>query len=636
MLSFATNPQHRLDMHRARLRTLIGPAIFGLSGVAGYLGLSALIGSPTTALPTTDASIPANGSTAAQWIGDLRKSALVAEWERLRSRHGRAAGDFPGLYEVVKQVNDPFRQSALLAAVLAEWSEVDPSGALIYLRAHDFAKVHQLLREWLRRAPDAAMDAILAGDTSLRESIGALLSDVARRAPARLPEALDAMPPSFLSEDTRPRDAFKLLAERDLAAARVLAEKMTGAWQVTALSAVARAWVASDPAAALAWAKALPDPSVRASVQYAVFLEWSKTEPLKALNDLEVFLTEVPAGFNPGSLLPKTLRGAALHDWTAALAWAQKNPHRAQWFASGLGEGLAWQLKADLPGTLQWLAGDAPEGMAETFRESLRYRSSEWVQEAWKWLRENPRGARTEALETSLLEWVVNTDLATASGMLAQVPDRQELAQRAATAMLEAESKRHWAMSNTERLEALLAKSPAEFRPMLLRQSFWNLGSATGPEAGTKPQELVSRLGELPKADRLDAVPELASFWAGKEPAAASQWALALPDANERAAAFAMIFPKWVQTNRDAALAFFETLPVGAERDLGLECHVHATLENHPNAAWEWALEINDPARRALMLKQVYRGWKRIDPANAQAAWESASLPSAARETQPR
>jgi hypothetical protein len=110
------------------------------------------------------------------------------------------------------------------------------------------------------------------------------LKEIAKRAPARVPEIVARLPKAESYWDTKVRDAFAILAEGGLDSARTAAEGMTGPNREQALAGVAQAWARTDLTSALAWAKTLTAGTDRDEVIRAALMGKAAIDPAAALS----------------------------------------------------------------------------------------------------------------------------------------------------------------------------------------------------------------------------------------------------------------------------------------------------------------------------------------------------------------
>ena len=121
------------------------------------------------------------------------------------------------------------------------------------------------------------------------------------------------------------REAYEILAGRDLQGTRRAAEALAGPNRRQALSGVAMTWAEKNGPAALEWAESLKEDGDRYDAMRAVLLGWARTDPHAALDRIGL----VPVGGNQMHYASTTgarvLREASKADFEATVAWLRAN-----------------------------------------------------------------------------------------------------------------------------------------------------------------------------------------------------------------------------------------------------------------------------------------------------------------------
>ena len=600
-----------MNLNHSRLVTFAGCAL------AGFFGTSAL--APHREAPRSP-SLPAVSSAP---VGEIPiappgESALVREWDQMRSQFGRETKELPAVYLAVKEIKDAFRRRAFRAALLAEWAATDPRAGLAFLREKDSGQSGQLIREWLRLDPQAAITALLADEKS-RGSLRGLLSQIAGGAPARLAEVVAALPKSDSRWDTAAQDAFAVFARRDPDAARAAAESVQGVLRGQALAGVANVWAEKDGPAALAWAQAMPAGDARDAALKAVLMGWAKTDPAAALDKIDLVPPGAQEGYYASDVGAQVLREAARRDWDGTLGWLREHPGKlGSQSLNGLQEVLSKRLNTDPGGTMRQLAQSGLPGLDNVLANSLLNDGYAQREAIWQWL----DGQAPNAFTRSARGWVLNAvawkEPGTALEWIERIPDTPEN-----KAIIEQGTRSLFnGGSQMDRFEDLFAKASPRMRVSLIEAGF-----SYGREAlSADPALWLSRLDALPGDRRTNAIGGLASGWAANDPAKAIEWATALPDQNERGSALSAATAGWAQADPIEAAQWLNTLPAGTDRDIGAQGLVGALMNSEPESAWTWARSIADPARRLSALQLAYLGLRQKDPAIAKQMIDSANL----------
>lgn len=606
-----------------------------LCALAGYLAARALTPPPAPSLPASEESVrtEATPPAPARARAPKAESALIAEWEQLRKPHGSDAAQFSALYLEIKEIKDAFRRRAFRAALIAEWAALDPQGGIAFLQANDAGNVGQLMREWLRLDPDAAVTGMLGGGEKTRSGIRNVLDDIARVVPSRLAEVVTTL--SELSglvhqtetmaafrRDAAAENAFAIFAAKDPAAARAAAESVTGPLRGQALAGVAKAWAEADGAAALAWAQAMPAGEARDAVLKAVLTGWAKTDPIGALTKIDL----VPPGgeekYFASDVGAQVLREAAKQDWDGTLRWLQEHPGKlgAQ-SLNGLMNVLSQRLGTDPAGTMRTLSQSGMAGLQMVLGNALLNEGYAQREAVWKWLDAQPPSDFTRAARSSLLNAMAYKEPEVALTFLEKLgddPANQQLLEQGTRSLLNYGSQMN-------RFEEFFEKASPKIRPLLLESAFmFGLNRST-----IDPAKWLPRIEELPVERRGNALAGLARSWAANDPAAATQWALSLGDSQQRLQALGSATSSWIEADSFEAAAWINSLPTGSDRDVATHSLVGGLMRTEPESAWTWALSIQGAEQRKGALQLAYMALRQKDPTIAQAMLQSANLTSA-------
>jgi hypothetical protein len=590
---------------------------FAACGTVGFFAAQAF--QPTaTGLKSADQQL--KGDSPTPLTANLSESQLVAEWDRLRSQNGGEGADLEALYKAVKEEKDAFRRRAFRSALIAEWSVRDPRAALAYLLEKDQWQAGQLAREWMRLDPDAAVTGLLAGGDKARGELRGLLSEIARVAPTRLAEVVSALPKSESRWDTSAQDAFAVLAQKDLAAARAAAESVTGAQKGQALAGVAKAWAETDGPAALAWAQAMPTGEVRDGALKATLIGWAKKDPMAALDHIDL----VPPGgeefYHASDVGAQVLREAGKKDWDATVKWLIDHPGKlGRSSLDGLQSAMSHRLSVDVGGTLRGLSTTGLPGLSMVFANAILNDGYMQRDAIWTWLDGQPATAFTRGLRGSLLNAIAWKEPNAALGFLEKISDqgedRQVLAQ-GTQSLLNGGTQFHL-------MEGLLEKASKKLRPFLLEAAFSYGGMQ---HIGKEPQLWINRLSEVSEERRPQATAQFAQSWAAADPQSAQKWAMDLPEGQTRDIAVSGVIGSWTTSDPRGAANWVNTLPAGKTRDSAASALVNAMVSVEPESAWTWAMSIESSNHRSSALQVAYMALQRKDPAIARDMLQSANL----------
>ena len=591
-----------------------------VSGIAGYFAGGAL----TAPLPAPRASTPIAAPTPIA----KSASALVREWQEIRARHGSGSDDLAALYAEVKDVKDAFRRRAFRSALIAEWATRDPLTALAFLEKNDDGKVGELLREWLRSDPRAAVARLLAGGEKSQDRLREMLGDVARSAPALLAEAVSALPRGGFN--FKAREAFEIFAKYDPGAARAAAVTVSGVLRGQALAGVAKVLAEKDGPATVAWAQSLAAGPARDDAVRGALIGWAKSDPLAALDHLEIVPPNSGEHFRNGDMWisesdvgSQVLSEAARQDWDGTLQWMREHPGKIT-DSYGLSDALSKRLNADLTGTLRSVAGSEIPGLRDALNNALQNHSYELRDSIWLWLDQQPASDFTRSARESMIEGIARKAPDTALEFLEKVPDSPENHQIFKGGI--------WYLLGGWRegngFEDYLTKASPKMRPYLIEAAL------SGYEGvGTDAPMWADRLHELPADRQGKAIAGLARSWARADPQTAIQWALSQPDPANRDAALNASAKAWASSDLREAAAWINAQPAGMNRDSATRGLVGGLAYTQPESAWTWALSIQTPAQKIGALQSAYKALRDKDPGLAEQFLQTASLPPADAKT---
>lgn len=539
-------------------------------------------------------------------------SELFAEWRALHEIHGTSPESMPVLFKVIGELQDPFRRRAFRAALIAEWAELDPRGGLIHFIRHpDAALRRQYLEEWLSRDPQGLVDGLLASGPGWEPTARALLPEVARHVPGRLGELVGRLPVSGDFWDTSIRDAFAVVAERDLAAARKGALEIPAVHRLQAVSGVAMVSGRSDLGGILSWINTLPDGLDRDEVFRAALVGRASSNPVDALERVG----EVSPGGREGTFATSTgarvLREASRVDFDATVAWLAAHPGKlGGGDLLGMAEAVTDRMNADVRGFLSQLSAHGSLGpLMEAIESALLNAAAGQRAAVWDWLNSEPESDATRALRQKVLLTAGFQDPKLALKLAADLPSSPEsepMRAQLAQALLNGGRE-------LGRFESMYRQAPELLRPPLLEAGFDFLNSGNLAD----PSAWVAHLGELPEANREKGIVTLTRAWAGQSPEEAKDWVERLPTGEARRQALEELATAWIRFDAPSAAAWIGTLPQGSERDRAAYRLVSNLGDSSHAVAWQWALSISDEALRGQAATHVIQKVASRDPGRA-------------------
>lgn len=502
-------------------------------------------------------------------------------------------------------------------ALLARFADLDPAAATAWLvgsyRVNDLQDgwVKVTLGAWVTRDREAALAWArgLPGG-GLRST---MVSDLIDRLTVLDPAAAIRQVKELRADFSKLAAIYQTLAEKDVPGTLETVLKLPPNDASVALGGVMTSWAGRDPAAATAWAAALPLGPLRTSALGAALAVWKDRDPAAVAaflvarggTDLAENGSNVVSAWasrDPVAacrwcdvLPPGQRRNSALS--TAIDTWAQSDPPAAAAYAVSLGKVGAY----DLVGTAlrEWAGRDRPGAFA--FMESL------------------PEGkTRDSVRETLCQSW-------------GQQDPRACLAYLSDGADLHADSE----------LRISVARQWANLAPEEVWQ--WSQGLADPQERGqigsaaamqmatSNPAKVAGLLAALPAAEPGDSTPEssnwsmtanaLSNQWAKTDLPAARQWASALPEGSLRDSAWRGMVSSWAGYDLKGATAWTEQQTPGASRDSALSGLIEQVgSELKPAETLRLARLIGGEDQRLGDMQQLAENWLRQDRAAA-TAW---------------
>lgn len=179
------------------------------------------------------------------------------------------------------------------------------------------------------------------------------------------------------------------------------------------------------------------------------------------------------------------------------------------------------------------------------------------------------------------------------------------------------EAKRRGQLDRMADAAALIAKNWAELDPT--GALTWADQQPPGPlRAEAINAALVGATNRDPAAAfarfqiESDASDETASTifraWGGEDPDTASSRLKLINDPPTRAAAIGGFVDGWSQIDRSAASSWVRKLPLGLDRDAGLNTLSLVMVDEDPQTAWQMAAEIQNPTVRDAALRETFVG----------------------------
>jgi RNA polymerase sigma factor (sigma-70 family) len=557
---------------------------------------------------------------------DLENSLIFAQWRKLHENHGTNAEAMPAIYDAIAALTDPSHRRAFRSALIAEWVQLDaPGGFEFFLGQRDATQRGQFFQEWLALDANGAVNALLGRRSGWVLIARDSLSEIARKVPSRVLEILEHLPKPTGYWDTRVRDAYVIVAEADLKSARTAAEALarSNPHREQILAGVAQTWGKTDLKAAIEWASTLPEAIRDEGGQHeeiirAALLGKASVDPVGALDQIGI----VPPGgkeiHSASTTGARVLKEAAKADYDATVAWIAAHPGRlGSEDLSGMAGVVTDRLNADPTGFLARHAADNTlAAIMPALGSALLNEGGGQRAIVWEWLKTQPETEATKELQKRVLRTAGWQDSMQALRLAAELPQTAEGDARVrelASTIFNGGQAMH-------RLDKLLEHAPEQMRQPLIENAFTYLREDTL----TDPQVWIARLAFLPESSRRRAAGQIAGAWAAQAPDEAVAWLNTMPAGATRDMAMHYIITSWAAKDMRGAADWTATLPAGAERDRGAGTLVLALAERNPTEALEWMMAIGDSTQRERIAAQAAQTMAARNPAAARQWIETA------------
>lgn len=546
--------------------------------------------------PVKVASAPASEPTPAQTNATPRfeNSSLIAEWRQLHDKYGTTSEAMPHLYKAINELKDAFRRRAFNVALITEWAQVDPGAGLAFFftKGHNNGERTHLFQEWLALDPRAAVNALVVAGPGWEKIAHDSLTEIAKCLPGQIPAIVAQLPQPESFWDSKVHDAFTIVAADNLDRARASAQALTGPNREQALAGVACAWAKSDPQAAIAWAKALPDAVDRAELIRSALVGLATVNPAAALDQVGIVPPGGKQGYFASTTGARVLQEAVKTDFDGTIAWIAAHPGQlAQEDLLGMAAAVTDRLNADPAGFLNSHAADGSlPAILPAVDSALLNGATAQQSVVWDWLKTQPDSEYVKSLKQQVLNAMAWQNPNQAAGLVSDLPttpDGDLQVQTLARSLLNGGSMLY-------RFDSLFAQAPARLQQPLLQSAF----EALRADNLNDPQTWISRLSVLPESARASGVQSVARAWAERSPEDAIKWVQSLPADGTRSGAAAAIAASWAASDPRDAAQWVATMSPGLERDQSTRALAFAMSETNPRQAWDMALTISDPAQR--------------------------------------
>ncbi|HWB01485.1 MAG TPA: hypothetical protein VG796_00585 [Verrucomicrobiales bacterium] len=590
----------------------------------------------------------------------------------------------------VKSRNGEYRFYSLYSTWAATDPEAAHAAAMAMQKGRARANAMQgIFSSWAASDPKAANAAAQAiPEAGLRhQALSAIFESWGSSDPQSALAAVQILPKGQAKIEALGR-IFSSWAGTDPSAAAAAAASLPKRERQNAISYIAGSWGANDPAAALAWAKTIPakeggewavsnilSQQARTDGPAAV-AAWrelpasQRSNPLREIvnnwmnYDREgalAFARSLERPQDKASALSSCLRSMDFSETTeinALLAELPQGQPRQQALRN-LAENRAWQ---DPEGTLDWLtslsemdratalkegslgqlAYSNPQKAAEVLKNTPEMASqpNQWSMIAGQLAGDNPAaalawaealetpGARKQSIENVMQTW--GRDNGPEAIVRAQAFTDPATKKSALSAVINS-----WADVDPDAVLKWAQTASGEAREMaLLRGSIRKAGDDPASSAAVVDSLIAGNNGGEKTPSRfVDAASDVARNWFSQDTAAASAWALQLPEGDARDNAVRVIAEAWTSLDAVAASQWVQQLPPGRGRDFAAQRLSEGIADSDPESAFTWASSIGDDSKRDDAVRRAAQTWHNVDENAALAAVMQARISDNVRKS---
>lgn len=524
--------------------------------------------------------------------------------------------------------NEPANEKAAtetgaISTIIAAWAEVDLTAAVAAAQA--IPVIPSKPGEYKSNPLDGIGYALLAGEPKVFWEWFKLV-----RRP--LPNSAITSDKTWLALARSHPDELLALAN-DLAAIPPSANAVNNGnapgWACI-YSLLARIRAEGDPLGTIAWAKELPVEARNGALKEAI-TALSKTDPQAAWENLKGMKT-VQIGPNVtmesgADEVAKNIIQRMGEDPKAMLAWMKdqdilksgSGPNAVHLDATQLASILGDAISSGSMSTAEVFAslrGSKDDGgflklnvLPRLYHglpvETLRQAGQEVMAS-------DSKSSKPYALAGVVVAWM-NQDPAGAQAFLATITDAKD---RATVAQELGRDLRYRSGSPPMTPDEIKAMFPVDMRAGALhdlrQQSDANLSN------------VAQALDDVPAGkDKINAMKDIASTWANKDPRESTLWAMQLADPETQRAALAATGDAWANQDEFGFSQWLQTQSKGLPRDIGAHRLASNLAKTEPDSAWQWATSIGDATERTEAWTAVLREWGKSSPADARAAAEA-------------
>jgi hypothetical protein len=209
----------------------------------------------------------------------------------------------------------PYHRDTILQSLVTRWAEIDPAAAAAYaigLRDEQARSIasNAALSAWAASDPNAVLGWAqnLPAGPGRTLAITCSVSVLARRDPVLTLQLVERLPRDQFTNSAY-MIIFSEMASANPITTAARAAALQGPFREMAMLGTVRRWAESDPRAALAWARSIPEAANRDKAMETAFFTWAYFDPQSAAQEI----LSLPAGEPRNRALGVTLDALAAH-----------------------------------------------------------------------------------------------------------------------------------------------------------------------------------------------------------------------------------------------------------------------------------------------------------------------------------
>lgn len=527
----------------------------------------------------------------------------------------------------VQSTEDEKDRNAMLQSVSMAISNSDPARAIELMTLfpkpkgqHSYSWSHSkavVIKEWLEVDEDAALDyAYSIPNTRNRKRV------------------LQSLAGMIVQDD--PTLALALAADAD------------DTW-FNATGNVISNWASYDDEAAWSYLQSLSEGRRKSRITNRYFSQIGQDNPQEAITKIQSTLTGQSREGSLSTVISNWIRS----DFDAASTYiSSMTPHERNTIINrisySLGDSdtdpevaIAWvmenaggrarsdsmrsiidRLSQKDPGKAMEMLDSIPYGQA--YSNAVRSLASNWARQdpesAYSWIDSLPQGPERENAFRSFAGRAAELDADRAFLITTQMPEGQERTNMlnqiaSAKAKSDPQATANWVMSFPDE----------NLRNSAMRNVVYAWAERDPRAAAQYLQTSGANLKD-------DTYNQLATRWAQNDPYAAADWALTLPE-DKAGRAIGGVANSWLDHDMYAASEWVSTLPQGNVRQKAVESLVNKVYRVEPDAAFDWALELENENQRKNATRRIAYEWKKRNVEAARNLVNSSTLPEEEKKT---